>query len=498
MPDQFASRLPDWSDLLSLSIDRQADAPLFRQLYGKLRRLILDGTLGPGTRLPATRLLATRLGVSRTLVVSVYEQLLAEGYAEGRLGAGTFVSREMLEQPAPVAEPIPAHAADRPTPAARYAALKPDPGQFEAIPFNVGRCSVDDRTLAIWRQLSAARLRSVDPLWLGYTDPRGSPALREAIARYLRVARGVECDPAQIMILSGVQQAIDLVVKILIEPGDAVWVEDPAYSALHGALLAARAKIVPVPVDSNGLVVADGIAASPVARAVYVTPSHQSPSGVVLSMARRLELLAWARDARSWVIEDDYDSEFRYAGRPLASLQGMDRGERVIYLGTFSKVLFPGLRLGYAVIPYELLDAAMAARYLTDRHAPGLTESVVTEFIEQGHFGAHLRRMCHQYRVARDGLVAAMQSKLSDFVDVDVPDQGMHLTARLRPGFDDVTVAREAAAVGVSVRPMSKLYIAAPPRSALIMGFTGFDPLSLKTGVDRLAGVFNRLRAAAP
>ncbi|MEJ1979318.1 MAG: PLP-dependent aminotransferase family protein [Acetobacteraceae bacterium] len=204
---------------------------------------------------------------------------------------------------------------------------------------------MDERTLKVWRRLTAAQLRKPDPLWLGYSDPRGSPRLREALARYLRAGRGVHCDPAQIMILSGVQQAIDLVVKILVEPGDAVWIEDPTYPAMHAALQAARAKVVPVPVDHHGLVVADGIAASPAARAVYVTPSHQSPSGVVLSMARRLELLAWARDARSWVIEDDYDSEFRYAGRPLASLQGIDRGERVVYLGTFSKVLFPGLRL---------------------------------------------------------------------------------------------------------------------------------------------------------
>jgi GntR family transcriptional regulator/MocR family aminotransferase len=262
---------------------------------------------------------------------------------------------------------------------------------------------------------------------------------------------------------------------------------------LHAALQAARAKIIPVRVDANGIVVADGIAASPVARAVYVTPSHQSPSGVVLSMARRLELLAWAKQARSWVIEDDYDSEFRYAGRPLASLQGIDQGERVIYLGTFSKVLFPGLRLGYAVIPYELLDAMTAARYLTDRHAPGLTESVVTAFIEQGHFGAHLRRMCAQYRGARDYLVGALGAKLGAHLTVTAPDQGMQLMARLRPGVDDVAVARAAAARGVTIRPLSTTYVAARPVSALMLGFTGYDIQALQAGVDRLAAVFRDL-----
>ncbi|HWK45896.1 MAG TPA: PLP-dependent aminotransferase family protein [Stellaceae bacterium] len=484
---------PDWSDLLSLSVDRNTAEPLFRQLYNELRRVILSGAAAPGSRLPATRYLAAKLAVSRTSVVSVYEQLLAEGYVEGRIGSGTFVSRDMLEPPlAPKktkAAPSRVPAA-QPTPVARYAGLKPDYNQFAAIPFNTGRCSVDERTLKVWRRLTTAQLRRVDPLWLGYSDPCGSPRLREAVAGYLRAARGVHCDPAQIMILSGVQQAIDLVVKVLVEPGDAVWIEDPTYPALHAALQAARAKIVPVPVDSHGIIVSDGIAASPIARAVYVTPSHQSPSGVVLSMARRLELLAWARDARSWVIEDDYDGEFRYAGRPLASLQGIDRGERVIYLGTFSKVLFPGLRLGYAVIPYELLDAMTAARFLTDRHSPGLTESVVTEFIEQGHFGAHLRRMCAQYRGARDYLVGAVNAQLGAFLEVTAPDQGMQLMARLRPGLDDAAVARAALARGVVVRPLSALYLAAQPVSALMLGFTGYETQALQAGVDRLTAVF--------
>ncbi len=485
------ARPPDWSDLLSLSIDRQTAEPIFRQLYNEMRRVILSGAAAPGSRLPATRHLAATLGVSRTSVVSVYEQLLAEGYAEGRPGAGTFVSQDMQEPPLEPGDAIPAPApVNRPAPAARYARLKPDYAQFAAAPFNTGRCSVNERTLKVWRKLTAAQLRRPDPLWLGYTDPRGSPRLREALVRYLRAARGVQCDPAQIMILSGVQQAIDLVVKILLEPGDAVWIEDPTYPAMHAALQAAQARIVPVPVDRHGLVVTDGIAASPVARAAYVTPSHQSPSGVVLSMARRLELLAWAREAQSWIIEDDYDSEFRYAGRPLASLQGLDRGERVIYLGTFSKVLFPGLRLGYAVIPYELLDAMVAARHLTDRHAPGLTEGVVTEFIEQGHFSAHLRRMCTYYRGARDYLVSAIQERLGAFLEVEAPDQGMHLTARLRHGLDDLAVARAGLAHGVVLRPMSKFYVAAPPLSALMLGFTGYDMPALQAGVDRLAATF--------
>ena len=477
------------SDLLTLSIDRADGTPLFRQLYNALRRAILSGAAAPGSRLPATRELAAQLGVSRTSVVSVYEQLLAEGYAEGRTGAGTFVARDVQAPPPAPKSTTPASPAEKPGPAARYAGLKPDYRQFATIPFNTGRCSLDETTLKLWRKLTAAQLRKPDPLWLGYSDPLGSPRLRVAVARYLRAARGVQCDTAQVMIVSGVQQAIDLVVKVLVEPGDAVWIEDPTYPALHAALRAAQARVVPVRVDDHGLVVAEGVAACPVARAVYVTPSHQSPSGVVLSMARRLELLAWARDARSWVIEDDYDSEFRYAGRPLASLQGLDRGERVIYLGTFSKVLFPGLRLGYAVIPHELLDAMTAARFLTDRHAPGLTESVVTDFIEQGHFGAHLRRMCAQYRVARDFLAGAARARLGGHLDITVPDQGMHLVAKLPPGCSDVALARAALALGVVVRPLSPLYVAAPAVQAVMLGFTGYDTRELAAGVERLAAV---------
>jgi GntR family transcriptional regulator / MocR family aminotransferase len=480
----------DWSDLLPVSINRRAAESIFRQLYNELRRLILSGAAAPGSRLPATRSIAARLGVSRTLVVSVYEQLVAEGYVESRIGAGTFVVHEMLEPPLGpegLAAALPATPPARPTPAIRYARLKPDYTQFEILPFNLGRCTVDDRTLTIWRRLTAAQLRKVDPTWLGYADPRGSLRLRKALAQYLRAARGVQCDPAQIVVLSGVQQAIDLVLRILLEPGDAVWIEDPTYPAIYAALQAVQANIIPVPVDRQGLVVTQGLAASPVARAAYVTPSNQAPSGVVLSMARRLELLAWARDAHSWVIEDDYDSEFRYAGQPLAALQGIDRGERVIYLGSFSKTIFPGLRLGYAVVPYELLDAMVAARHLADRNVSGLTESVVTEFLEQGHFGAHLRRMSTLYRGARDHLVAAINAKLGTFLKADAPDQGMYLTARLRQGLDDAAIAQAALAGGVVVRPMSKFYLTAPPMRALLLGFTGFDTKLLQAGVDLFA-----------
>ncbi len=429
-------------------------------------------------------MLATQLGIARNSVVAAYEQLLAEGFIEGRVGAGSYVSRDMpeaLEVPPPPAAPPPS------MPAHRYPASPPHAGQYGTAPFNTGRCWLDDRTLQVWRSLTMRHLQTMDPALLGYADPRGSLPLRQAIARYLRAARAVRCEPEQVVVTAGAQQAIDLMLRVLLEPGDPVWLEDPCYPAVRAALAAARARIIPVPVDAQGLEVAAGIAASPQARLAYVTPSSQYPLGVVLSMARRLELLAWARRAGAWVLEDDYDSEFRYAGRPLASLQGIDDGGRVIYVGTFSKVLFPGLRLGYAVVPPELLDAVLSARLLTDWHPAALQEGVVTDFLEEGHFAQHLRRMRQHYRLARDTLVAALRERLPDTLEVEVPEQGMKLLARLRPGLADSAVSAAAARRGIVARPVSPMFMAAPPVQGLMLGFSGHEPGALRWAARELA-----------
>jgi GntR family transcriptional regulator/MocR family aminotransferase len=474
----------DLSELMLVTIDRASPVPVLRQVYLELRRAILAGAIPPGGKLPPTRVLAAQLGIARNSVVAAYEQLLAEGFIEGRVGAGSYVSRDMpeaLEVPPPPAAPPP------PMPAHRYPASLPHAGQYGTAPFNTGRCSLDDRTLQVWRSLTMRHLQALDPALLGYADPRGSLPLRQAIARYLRAARAVRCEPEQVVVTAGAQQAIDLMLRVLLEAGDPVWLEDPCYPAVRAALAAARARIVPVPVDAQGLDVAAGIAASPEARLAYVTPSSQYPLGVVLSMARRLELLAWARRAGAWVLEDDYDSEFRYAGRPLASLQGIDDGGRVIYVGTFSKVLFPGLRLGYAVVPPELLDAVLSARLLTDWHPAALQEGVVTDFLEEGHFAQHLRRMRQHYRLARDTLVAALRERLPDTLEVEVPEQGMKLLARLRPGLADSAVAAAAARRGIVARPVSPMFMAAPPVQGLMLGFSGHEPGALRWAARELA-----------
>ncbi|WP_424814565.1 PLP-dependent aminotransferase family protein [Roseococcus sp. YIM B11640] len=481
---------PDLSELLLPGIDRAKGAPLLRQVYLELRRAILEGALPPGARLPASRALAQRLGVARNTVVAAYEQLLAEGFIEGRVGAGSFVSRDLPQGLEP-----PPRAPTRPAPLPIAIPNMVQPGEK---PFNTGRTSWDEATSRLWRQLTLRRLQAPDPAMLGYGDPRGSAELREAVAHYLGAARAVRCTPDQVVITAGAQQAIDLVCKVVVSPGDPVWIEDPCYPAFRAAMQAAGARLVPVPVDGQGMVVAEGLAASPAARLAYVTPSSQYPLGVVLSMARRMELLSWARRTGSWIVEDDYDSEFRYGSRPLASLQGIDEAGRVIYIGTFSKVLFPGLRLGYAVLPQELLQPFISARVLSDWHPPSLQEGVVTDFLADGHFAQHLRRMRQRYRLCRDTLVEALRDSCSRFLDIDAPDQGLKLLARLRPGWRDTEVSALAERVGVIARPVSPMFMSGRPIQALMLGFSGHEPGALKHAARLLGDSIGRLSPEPP
>jgi GntR family transcriptional regulator / MocR family aminotransferase len=491
-------RRRSWANLYAWQLARTGDAPLFRQIYLQLRSAILSQSLRPGTKLPSTRQLASQLSVSRSSVVSAYEQLLAEGYASGKIGSGSYVSSDL---PEPV-EGRKAKRGRRPAamtgPDATEAPLPLDfvdvTEQSDERPFNLGRTLVDIRTMELWRKVSARVFRSLGHDHFGYSDPRGSPQLRKAICDYLRAARAVQCETEQIVVTSGTQHAIDLVIRVLHRADMQAWIEDPGYSLTLQALVAAGIGARPIPVDGQGIDVGAGIRSAPRARAVFVTPSHQFPTGVVLSMARRLELLNWARETKAWIVEDDYASEFRYGGRALASLQGLDESERVIYVGTLNKALFPGLRLGYAVVPPGLLKAFTTARYLVDRQPSSLAQAVVAEFIEEGHFAAHIRRMRLQYRGQRDALVAALRHRLGNVVTVDPPDQGMHLVAYLRQGLSDVAIERTARSDGVIVRAMSRAYVDAPPRSALVMGFSGYSRQMIAPAVARLAKAVGRHR----
>jgi GntR family transcriptional regulator / MocR family aminotransferase len=430
--------------------------------------------------------------LSRSAAVVAYEQLLAEGYTSGRRGSGTYVSSDLpepIEGSGRRRKKAVAAIASNDAPMQSIADFVDVTVQSDQRPFNLGRTLVDARTVELWRKLNGRIFRSLAPTHLGYSDPRGSIELRNTICDYLQAARGARCDPEQIVVTTGTQHAIDIVIRVLPALSKEVWVEDPGYPLTRQALLAAGAKVRPIPVDRQGIDVAAGIKSAPNARAVFVTPSHQFPTGVVLSMARRLELLAWARAKGAWIVEDDYASEFRYGGQPLASLQGLDEGERVIYIGTLNKALFPGLRIGYAVVPHALLRAFVAARYLMDRQPSTLSQALVAAFMEEGHFAAHIRRTRLLYRDQRDELVAALNYRLGEDLTVDAPDQGMHLVAFTRRGLSDVAIERAGRQHGVIVRAMSRLYVAARARSALVLGFSGYPRQTIIPAVERLARV---------
>jgi GntR family transcriptional regulator/MocR family aminotransferase len=483
-----------WAELYAFEVDRAADTSVYRQIYLQLRSAILAGALPPATKLPSTRALAAQLSVSRSAVVSAFEQLLAEGYAFGRKGAGTYVASDL---------PEPFEAArgrgKRPIAAANKATSFRDRCDFVDVtaqcderPFNLGRSLLDTRTVELWRKLSARMVRSFARHHLGYGDPQGTPELRKSVCDYLQAARGVRCAPDQVVITAGTQQAVDIVIRVMQGPDKEVWIEDPGYSLTRLALVGAGINICPIPVDQDGVNVTEGIRRAPKARAVFITPSHQFPKGVSLSMARRLELLAWARESGAWIVEDDYASEFRYGGRPLASLQGLDEAESVVYIGTLNKALFPGLRLGYAVLPPPLVQAFVAARYLMDRQPSSLCQEVAAAFMAEGHFAAHIRRMRGMYRNQRDTLVAALRRRLGDHLTVDAPDQGMHLAAYTRRGLSDVTIEQAARAHGVVVHAMSRLYVDAPKQSALMLGFSGYPRQIIAPAIARLARAFER------
>lgn len=476
------------------AIDRRTSTPLFRQVYAALSTAIVDGRLPAGARLPASRALAEQLDLSRTVVVAAYEQLLAEGYATGRIGSGTYVAPDLPERPGGRA-PIAKTRRTAGSGALRLAGKVDVTLHSDDRPFNLGRTLIDQRTADQWRRLSARALRAMPKSHLGYGDPRGSAELRGAIAAYLAGARGVRCDAEQIIVTSGTQHALDLVARVLLPAGSEAWVEDPGYPLTREVLAAGGVATRPVRVDAQGIDVAAGIAVAPRARAAFITPSHQFPTGVVLSMARRLELIGWASASNAWIVEDDYASEFRYGGRPLAALQGLDAAGRTIYIGTLNKALFPGLRAGYVVVPEQLLSGFVTARYLMDRQPPALQQEVLAAFIAQGHLASHIRRMRARYRDQRDRLVATLRRRAGDRLDVEPPDQGMHLVAYLRPGLSDTAVERAALAEGVVVRALSRLYMNARPRQGLLLGFSGYPAAAIAGAAGRLANLLQRPRA---
>ena len=476
--------------------DRSSPVPLHRQLYEGIRGDILAGRLAAGTRLPSTRALAAEIGVSRNTVMGAYLQLLSEGYARGRVGAGTHVAAELPD------DLLSAGSGEGRRPrrtgyggrglSRRGVALAATPAttaRDRGAPRAVRSGVPDGFPSRAWGRIAGKVLRRPPRGLLGYGDPVGYGPLRAEISAYVGAARAVRCSWEQVLIVSGSQQALDLCARVLLDPGDAAWVEDPGYMGTRGALAGAGARLVPVPVDEDGLDVEAGIGREAGARLACVTPSHQYPLGVTMSLGRRLALLRWAGRSGAWVIEDDYDSEYRYTGRPLEALQGLDSSTEgcVIYVGTFSKVLSPALRLGYLVVPPELVDAFAAARELVDRCSPSLEQAVLAEFMAEGHFARHVRRMRVLYSERQAALIEAAERELSGILDLGPAETGMHLVGWLPDGADDREASRRAAASGVEAAALSRHRIEAPVPAGLLLGYAAYEEEEIGAGVRRLA-----------
>jgi len=480
-----------------VTIDRTSGKPLYRQLYEGYREAILERRLRAGQRLPSTRGLASELQISRIPVLNAFEQLLAEGYFEARVGAGTFVASSLPDEPpAPIARAAAREPASRPARreiARRAAALvRPsEPWLRGWGAFRLSQPAVEHFPFQVWASLIARYCRNPRSSLLHYGSPMGYRPFREAVAAYLRTARAVRCEADQIMVVSGSQQALEIASRVLLDPGSRVWVEEPGYSGARDALTMAGARLVPVPVDQEGLDVAAGVALSPRARAAYVTPSHQYPLGVTMSASRRLQLLDWAQRNGAWILEDDYDSEYRYGSLPIPALQGLDRDSRVLYIGTLSKVLFPALRLGYLVIPADLVTRFAAVRETMDICPPTLHQAALADFFTEGHFARHIRRMRLLYRERRAALVDALANELGPDVEVLGGQAGMHLVATLPPGSPDHRISEHAARQGLWAMPLSACYVG-EPRPGLVLGFGGTSVPEIDEGVRRLRGVIGK------
>jgi GntR family transcriptional regulator/MocR family aminotransferase len=464
--------------------ERPAQVALTRWLHEELRRAILDGRLRPGTRLPATRDFARQYGVSRGTAVTVFEQLQSEGYLRGKVGAGTFVDERLPEhtasangsarKPAAVARRLPAPLTGM--------ALFHTPRPFRCFEPALAEFPVD-----IWGRIASRRLRRVSTSLLAGRGTRGYAPLREALAGYLGSARGVNCSADQIVMVSGVQQALDLLARLLVKPGDPVWMEDPGYFGATTAFRNAGARIVPVPVDEHGLSVSLGRRACRNAKGAYLTPAHQFPLGVTMPLERRLAVLAWARESGAFLIEDDYDSEYRFEGRPAPALQGLDKSDCVILVGSFNKLLFPSLRLGYIVAPPALVDPLLSFRFGTDQHASGLDQAILCDFIVEGHMGRHIRRMRELYA----GRLAALQDGgrkyLAGLLDISRIQAGLYTAAFLRNGMTSRAAEQAAAAHKIETMGIDRFALRRTDVHGLVLGFGAFDESQIRRGLTGLA-----------
>lgn len=472
----------------------QGSETLFAWLYRELRAAILEGRLKPGTMLPPTRALAMQWKIARGTVVRVFEQLIAESYLESRVGAGTRVNRKLpdeyfnaMEKPAAPAEPA---VKGKLSKRGGHMAFSPflAPMEVRGVrAFASNAPSVTHFPAELWSRLGARRVRLASRAMLSAGDVLGYRPLREAIAAHLGSTRGVVCEVDQVMIVSGTQQALDLIARLVLDPGDSVWMEDPGYPGASCIFRAAGAKLVPIPVDANGMKVAEGLKRAPDAKLAYVTPANQFPLCVTLPLERRLKLLEWSRTTGAWIFEDDYDTEFRFDGRPLTAMQGLAPNGNVIFSGSFSKMLFPSLRMGYLVLPPHLVEPMKAARSLTDRYGPMVEQAVLCDFVAEGHFGRYLRRMRGIYAENLELLMSESQRVWGDRLVLQPAQSGLQTIGWLSDGRNDMEFAKAAQGVGVTVLPLSAWALRWKQQSGIQVGFAAVTPDEIRRGVQALA-----------
>lgn len=480
--------------------------PLYEQLYRSIREAILSGDLEPGSRLESTRALARNASVSRNVAIAAYDQLMAEGYIESRRGAGSFVVPVLPDRilkaetsEAPPEREAPGVGTFRPSEWSRrleqsaggrrlnWAVRRPAP----PIEFRYGSPNYGDFPHTAWNRIVQRRLAAATIHQLDYGPPEGESALRDALATYLRQSRGVNCNAEQVLIVNGSQQGLDLVSRVLVDPGETVVLEEPQYAGARWILESAGARLKAIEVDEGGLDVGRLRAEAPTARLAVVTPSHQFPSGGVMSPGRRRELLEWAASAGAMILEDDYDSEFRYDGLPHEALQGLDREGRVIYSGTFSKVMFPSLRLGYLVLPPELVRPLTLAKAATDTGTSTLHQAALVEFMVEGHFERHLRRMRSRHGRRREILLEAIETELGGRVEVRGANAGLHVMMRV-PGVSREqtrSLTERAREQGVGIHSSLPFYLHPPSVCELILGYGALQERDIREGVRRLADV---------
>ncbi|MCY1220017.1 HTH-type transcriptional regulatory protein GabR [compost metagenome] len=445
-------------------LDPAAAEPFYRQIYERFRSAIASGLLKPGDRVPSARALTQELGLARGTIDAAYSLLAAEGYIQARGQAGTIVTPGLKPR-------TPATVTPAPEPATSSIGFRPQ----SILPFQMGLPALDEFPRKIWARLGARCVRAMQPLDMTHPSVYGQPALRAEIAAYLQVSRGITCAPSQVFVTSGYRHSIELIGLALLKAGDRVWLEDPGYPPTRELFAQMHIATVPVPVDAEGMVVAEGIKSAPRARAAVVTPAHQSPLGVSLSLKRRMALLDWAGRHNAWIVEDDYDGEYRYVSRPLPALKSLDRDGRVLYAGTFSKVLFPSLRLAYLVVPPAQVERFEQILQTFAGGSPELTQSIVTAFIQEGHFARHIQRMRKLYAERREATSTGLASVLGTHVRIDALPGGMHLILRLAGRQSDRKLVAHMRDAGLFAEALSEWSKGGKGASALLVNFTNID-----------------------